>query len=252
MVFPYRARSFIGNWYYLEALERDVETGQALDHQSGPGIRAKKKRARPVDTTVRSPPRLGAGLRGRDLVESLCPTQPACLGRGGHGVALGREGQAQRRPGPEGIGLLRPVGEMGDRARAGLAAYGRWSAGECHHHPVLLWCCDKLQGKGVRVLLLVWDNASWHISHEVRNWIRAHNWQVKCSGEGVRILACLLPTKSPWLNPIEPMWVHGKRRVVEPSRTLSAQELADRICATFGCDHETYLAIPEKCLLIMH
>jgi hypothetical protein len=110
----------------------------------------------------------------------------------------------------------------------------------------LEWCCAKLQGMDIEALLLVWDNASWHISHAVRSWIREHNRQVKRSGEGVRILACLLPIKSPWLNPIEPKWVHGKRRVVEPSRVLSAQELADRICATFECDHEEHLAVPEK------
>jgi hypothetical protein len=112
--------------------------------------------------------------------------------------------------------------------------------------PFLSWCCAKLQQQGIRALLMVWDNASWHISREVRHWIREHNRQVKRSGEGVRILGCLLPIKSPWLNPIEPKWVHGKRRVVEPNRTLSAQELADRVCAAFDCDHEEHLAIPEK------
>ena len=45
---------------------------------------------------------------------------------------------------------------------------------------------------------------------------------------GVRIVPCFLPTKSPWLNPIEPKWVHGKRRVVEPARLLTAGELETR------------------------
>lgn len=108
------------------------------------------------------------------------------------------------------------------------------------------WCCLKLQAMGIRVWALIWDNASWHISQAVRGWLREHNRQVKRSGQGVRILVCPLPTKSPWLNPIEPKWVHSKRRVVEPDRTLSAQELADRVCATFGCDHEAHLSIPEN------
>jgi transposase len=108
------------------------------------------------------------------------------------------------------------------------------------------WCCGQLQARGKQVLALVWDNASWHISQAVREWMRAHNRTVKCSGEGVRILACYLPIKSPWLNPIEPKWVHGKRRVVEPNATLSAQQLADRVCATFGCVHEEHLSVPEK------
>ena len=58
----------------------------------------------------------------------------------------------------------------------------------------------------------------------MRAWIRAHNRQVKHQGQGVRILACYLPVKSPWLNPIEPMWVHSKRAIVEPTRLLSAHE----------------------------
>ena len=45
---------------------------------------------------------------------------------------------------------------------------------------------------------------------------RKDDRKVKNSGGGeVRILSCLLPKQSPWLNAIEPKWVHGKRRVVE-------------------------------------
>jgi len=112
--------------------------------------------------------------------------------------------------------------------------------------PFLEWCCVKLHALGKRALFVVWDNASWHISKAVRHWIREHNRQVRRSGQGVRILVCCLPVKSPWLNPIEPKWVHTKRRIVEPDRALSAQELADRVCETFDCDHEEHLPIPEK------
>ena len=59
----------------------------------------------------------------------------------------------------------------------------------------------------------------------------------------VRILSCLLPKKSPWLNPIEPMWIHGKRRVVEPERVLSPHEIVERVCATFGNPLEPFLAV---------
>jgi hypothetical protein len=34
----------------------------------------------------------------------------------------------------------------------------------------LSWCCEKLQAAGKRVLL-IWDNASWQISKEVRRWL---------------------------------------------------------------------------------
>jgi transposase len=141
-----------------------------------------------------------------------------------------------------------------DLAPKALACYGllvRWnnSAEECGEkvwlrfvegnpnssltEQFLAWCCMKLHAAGKKVLVLIWDHASWHKSQTVRNWVREHNRQVKKSGQGVRILKCLLPKKSPWLNPIEPMWIHGKRRVVEPDRVLSAQEIVERVCHTF-------------------
>jgi DDE superfamily endonuclease len=110
----------------------------------------------------------------------------------------------------------------------------------------LAWVCGKLAELGKRALLLVWDNASWHISQEVKVWIKEHNRQVKGAGKGVRILPCPLPTKSPWLNPIEPRWVHAKRRVVEADRLLSGRELAQRVCDDFGCAYEAHLTLTEK------
>jgi hypothetical protein len=110
----------------------------------------------------------------------------------------------------------------------------------------LAWCCRKLQAAGQEALLLVWDNAAWHGSHEVRAWLRDHNRQVKQHGRGVRIVACDLPSKSPWLNAIEATWVHGKRRVIEADGLLTANELADRVCDAYRCPHEPHLTIPEK------
>jgi len=110
----------------------------------------------------------------------------------------------------------------------------------------LAWCCEKLQAVGKSVLVLIWDHASWHISRAMRHWIRDHNRQVKRSGQGVRILSCLLPKKSPWLNPIEPMWIHGKRRVVEPERVLSPHEIVERVCGTFGNPVEALLNISNN------
>jgi transposase len=110
----------------------------------------------------------------------------------------------------------------------------------------LAWCCRKLHAAGKEALLLIWDNAAWHVSHQVRAWIRDHNRQVKQRGCGVRIIACYLPSKSPWLNAIEATWVHGKRRVVEADRLLTISELAARVCDAYGCPHEPHLSLPEK------
>jgi transposase len=112
--------------------------------------------------------------------------------------------------------------------------------------PFLEWCCAKVAAQGQRALLLVWDNASWHVSQAVRTWVRTHNRQVKQSGQGGRIVTCSLPIKSPWLNPIEPTWVYGKRRVVEPTRVLTPTELAERVCQVFDCPYEAHLTLPKE------
>jgi hypothetical protein len=111
----------------------------------------------------------------------------------------------------------------------------------------LQWSLQKLQALGKKVLVLIWDNASWHISKELRRWLGSHNRELKQSAEGVRIVSCLLPKQSPWLNAIEPKWVHGKRKVIEPDGdALGAYELADRVCGVFDCPHYEQLSITEN------
>jgi DDE superfamily endonuclease len=114
----------------------------------------------------------------------------------------------------------------------------------------LSWCAEKLEAAGKKVIVLIWDNASWHVSRELRRWLGSHNREVKESDSkaGVRIVSCLLPKKrSPWLNAIEPVkWVHGKCKVVEPEGHLGAYELADRVCGVFGCPHYEHLSVPQK------
>ena len=107
-------------------------------------------------------------------------------------------------------------------------------------------CCQELAAQSITALVLIWDNASWHESQIVRTWLRSHNQMVKQKGSGVRILSCLLPTKSPWLNPIEPKWVHGKRNVSEADRILSADELEARVCAYYGTPRQPHLVMPKK------
>jgi hypothetical protein len=109
----------------------------------------------------------------------------------------------------------------------------------------LTWCVARAAERGKRALLLVWDNASWHVSQIVRRWLRAYNRQVKQAGQGVRLLVCFLPVKSPWLNPIEPKWLHSKRKVHEPDRLLTLAELVARVCAVTGCPHEPHLVAPS-------
>ena len=110
----------------------------------------------------------------------------------------------------------------------------------------LAWCSERLAAQGLTALFLIWDNASWHKSQAVRTWLRQHNQQVKATGHGVRLVAFRLPVQSPWLNPIEPKWVHGKRAVSEPTRLLSVDELEARVYASYGWACETHLIMPKK------
>ena len=110
----------------------------------------------------------------------------------------------------------------------------------------LAWCCERLAAQGTTTLVLVWDNASWHVSAEVRRWVRDAQPAGASATAGCASIPCLLPTKSPWLNPIEPNWVHGKRRVAEPARLLTAAELEARVCAAFACPRDDHLAISHE------
>lgn len=143
-----------------------------------------------------------------------------------------------------------------------LACYGMLEAGSGRMHlrfvegrPVsqvttdfLEWLCEQVAAQGKSVLVLIWDNASWHVSKQVKTWLREHNQMVRREAQtgkaGVRIIPCWLPTKSPWLNRIEPKWVHGKRAIVEPARLLTAKELRQRVCDYFSCAQVELLTQP--------
>ena len=150
--------------------------------------------------------------------------------------------------------LLQLQRERTDPDPKALSCYGLWLPADgqmllrfVQGRPVsqvtedfLAWVCTRLGAAGKKALLLVWDNASWHTSARVRGWIRAHNRAVKRKG-GVRIVCCRLPSKSPWLNPIEPRWMHGKKAIAEPGRLLSAEEVEIRVCEHYGCPREERL-----------
>ena len=95
----------------------------------------------------------------------------------------------------------------------------------------LAWCSDAV-GRA-RAHRRAADLGQRVVAHQPRgpDVAAQHNHHVKQTGQGVRILACRLPSKSPWLNPIEPKWVHGKRAIVEPDRLLSAPEVMERVYA---------------------
>lgn len=103
------------------------------------------------------------------------------------------------------------------------------------------WLCERFAAEGKRVFVLVWDNAAWHVSQRVRRWIGAHNRRVKREG-GCKLVVCHLPVKAPWLNPIEPKWLHGKRAIIEPDRKLTAAELKQRVHDHYQCEPQEPLS----------
>lgn len=70
--------------------------------------------------------------------------------------------------------------------------------------------------------------------------IKTHNREAKRK-DGVRVVACFLPVKSPWLNPIEPKWAFGKKAIVEPERLFATNEVRTRVCDRHGCEHLKFL-----------
>lgn len=137
--------------------------------------------------------------------------------------------------------------ERDNRGVKALTCYGALRAGTqqvylgfCDQHPTSEVTWEFLTGllalarqKGWKVVVLIWDNAGWHLSTRLRAWIRAYNQQAKRTGD-VRLLTWLLPRKSPWLNPIEPHWLHAKRATWEPNAVLSLPDLKGRLCTYFG------------------
>jgi transposase len=68
-------------------------------------------------------------------------------------------------------------------------------------------------------ILLIWDQARYHTSHQVETWLRQHP----------RITALLLPKYEPQLNPVEHIWRVVKQRVAaNVTRTLEAIQKAYR------------------------
>jgi DDE superfamily endonuclease len=213
-----------------------VAAGQALDHQPGPGVRAKKKARDRLIRLAQSHPEWVLGFQDECWWSRLA--QPGLHAwAGGEPLRLSEPADGRADPGPKALacyGLLR--GDTGGM----LLRFVDGRPVSQVTEDFLAWVCGRLGAEGKRALLLVWDNAAWHVSKRVRAWIKAHNRRARREG-GVRIVACFLPVKSPWLNPIEPKWAHGKRAIVEPDRVLGASEVEARACDYYGCDRHEHL-----------
>src|SRR5439155_19510249 len=114
------------------------------------------------------------GLRGRGLVEPPGAPGPVELGGAGSTAPVGRAGGRPGRPDPKApacYGLLvrsaTPEGGWQEQAWLRFVDGRPVSAITTAY---LAWCCAKLEAAGKEALLLVWDNAPWHVSRAVRAW----------------------------------------------------------------------------------
>jgi len=200
-----------------------------LDHLARPGVRAKKKARDRLIRLAGSHPDWVLGYQDETWWSRLA--QPAVHAwTADRPLHLVEQQAAKGDPDPKALacyGLLR------DDTNAMLLRFVEGRPVSQVTEDFLAWVCQRLAAEGKKALLLIWDNAPWHVSRRVRAWIRTQNRQAREQG-GVRILPCFLPTKSPWLNAIEPKWVHGKKAIVEPERSLTAQETKERIYDYYG------------------
>lgn len=204
-----------------------------MDHQPRPGIRAEKKARDRLIRLAGSHPEWVVGYQDETWWSRLALPAMRVWTADAHPLRLVEQAVPKTDTDPKALscyGLLR-------------ADTGRMMVRFVTGRPIsqvtedyLSWVCERLEAEGKKALLLVWDNAAWHVSRRVRDWIKAHNREAKRKG-GVRIVVCFLPTKSPWLNPIEPKWAHGKKAIVEPERLLAAAEVRTRVCAYYGCEY---------------
>jgi transposase len=220
-----------------------------VDHQPRPAVRAEKSARDRLIRLASTRPDWALGFQDEVWWSRLAQPALSTWVQGGQPLRLVERAVAKDDPDPKALacyGLLVrwADGAGGWREQVWLRFVdGRPVSAVTTQY--LAWCCTKLEELGKHALLLIWDNAAWHGSAAVRAWIREHNRRVKQTGAGVRLVSCSLPVKSPWLNPIEPRWAHGKRRVAEPARLLPAAELAERVCAAFGCAHEPHLTVSQ-------
>jgi len=94
-------------------------------------------------------------------------------------------------------------GALVEGAKQALLRFSPGQPNSQHTLAFVEYLLEVSQERGKKVLAVIWDNASWHKSQGVRQWVKKHNRQVEANG-GVRLLLHRLPTYSPWLNPQEP------------------------------------------------
>ena len=149
-----------------------------------------------------------------------------------------------RSYGPRGERTRIPIREAsGDQTQKAVAVYGALTI---PRKQVCIWCVDEQPRSETtwsflkrlvdyarrnhrRWLVVIWDNAPFHKSQRLIQWIREHNRAQSDRSDAVRIVPYCLPTRSPWLNPIEPHWLHCKRAIYSVYTTPTPDQLKRQV-----------------------
>jgi hypothetical protein len=78
-------------------------------------------------------------------------------------------------------------------------------------HPL----AERYAARGKRALVVLWDNAAWHLAGPLRTRVATSNRTAKRLG-ALRFLLASLPLKAPWLMPLEAVFGQTKRAVGLP------------------------------------
>jgi hypothetical protein len=140
-----------------------VAAGEALDHQPGPRVREEKKRRDRLIAQAAKHPDWVVGFQDETWWTRLA--QPDLFAwAAGDPLRLGANAQDPKGGGPEALAcygvLRRDTGGMMLRFAEGRPV-------SATTEDFLGWVCRELAAEGKRVLVLVWDNAAWHVSNRV-------------------------------------------------------------------------------------
>lgn len=125
-----------------------------------------------------------------------------------------------------------------------LVVFGalKTNPGKVHHHinqskgyKIMLKFIQRLTKmyKETRTIYFIWDNARAHKAKKLNSWIKSWNKKGK-----VKVKVLPLPTYSPWLNPIEPIFGDLYKKVIAGSNFRWPSDMADAIHKYFH--HRNY------------
>src|SRR5439155_214075 len=177
----------------LEAAGDRLEARQEVDRQPGPRVRAEKSARDRLIRLASTRPDWALGFEDEVWWSRLAAPALHSWAEPDRPLRLVEQAVAKDDPDPKALacyGLLarwaQPGGGWQEETWLRFVDGRPVSALTTQY---LAWCAAKLRAAGKRALLLVWDNAGWHVSHEVRGWIRAHNRRVMRVGRGGRVLS---------------------------------------------------------------